>query len=76
MHALLQMNIAWLVAPGWKGLRVSSIVHGYSWKIHDIHVPIHTEITCNAHHCPTPPRMTIVHAMHALPDVINIELSV
>lgn len=58
-------------APRWKGSLVSSAVRGYSRKIHDIRVPIYVEITHNAQHRPTPPRAAIVHAVYALPGVIN-----
>ena len=54
--------------PGWKGSCISSAVCEYSWEIHDIHVPNHTEITRDTHLCARQQ-----HATRALTGVTNIE---
>ena len=57
-------------------MRISCAVHEYSWEIHDIHVPNHTEIMRNALRHSTCLYTTIARATHALTGVTNIEFSV
>ena len=64
-----------MATPGWKGWRVSSAVHEYSWEIHNVRMPNHAEITHKTHCGPTPPHAMTACAIHALLGVTNIELS-